>query len=301
MIPSMDERRHGYQLKAPGSSGAGSLRLPGRGAFPNVDDHLVEPEVTRDEIIGGRRVVALPAEAPHADRQTQLDYVLRAHVAPGYQAATDLLTRHDVDSDFASDTCVRRAGTDPETGTRYLEELAFEVVSEQNERLVGDKAPRMQRRGVRRIFAIFIKKKQRVCEWSAESQSWQLLDPASQIEDRCLVKPLAVAALLDAAAADKAVAEALLAQGNPVLVEREAAARHAGVVQGAAQGEAEGKAKGLLQRSAEAILAVLEARGIAVSAAERQKIRRCRDLERLDRWLRRAALASSAGEVTAEP
>jgi len=26
-----------------------------QGPFPSVDDHLVVPEVTRDEIIGGRR------------------------------------------------------------------------------------------------------------------------------------------------------------------------------------------------------------------------------------------------------
>ena len=29
--------------------------------FPPVDEHWVDPEVTRDEIIGGRRVVAMPA------------------------------------------------------------------------------------------------------------------------------------------------------------------------------------------------------------------------------------------------
>ena len=45
------------------------MRLPGRGSFPRVDDHLVEAEVTRDEIIGGQRVVASPAEWPHATQQ----------------------------------------------------------------------------------------------------------------------------------------------------------------------------------------------------------------------------------------
>jgi hypothetical protein len=78
--------------------------------FPRVDDHLVLPEVTRDEIIGGRRVVASPAHLPHATQHTRLDYVLEAHVAPGYQAATDLLTRHDEESDFATDACVLKEG-----------------------------------------------------------------------------------------------------------------------------------------------------------------------------------------------
>src|SRR5947209_15598466 len=88
----MDEKHSGYSLKAPGPSGA-PLHLPSRGSFPRVDDHLVQPEVTRDEIIEGRRVVAFPAESPHATQHGDLHYVLRAHVAPGYLGAVDLLTR----------------------------------------------------------------------------------------------------------------------------------------------------------------------------------------------------------------
>jgi hypothetical protein len=292
MISGMGEDRPAYSLKAPGASGH-SLHLPGRGPFPPVDERLVEPEVTRDEIIGGRRVVAFPAEAPHADQQGELQYVVRAHVAPGYLAAVELLTRHDFASDFASDVCVRRAGVDPQTGTRYLEEMAFEVVSEQKERDVSEKVPRMHRRGVRRIFAIFVKS-QKICEWSPESQgSWQPLAPDSRIEDACLAIPLAVAALLDAAAADDAVIEALAAKGNPALRKREAAARSEGEAKGEAKGKAEGRAEGI----AAAILTVLEARGIAVSPAQRQEILHSADLDRLDRWLSRAALASSADEV----
>jgi hypothetical protein len=287
MIRAMDEKRPAYSLKAPGArdSGGASMRLPGR-SFPSVDDHLVEPEVTRDEMIGGRRVVAHPAEEPHADQHSELDYVLRAHAAPGYRASSDLITRHDVDSDFASDACLRKQGIDPETGTRYLEEIAFEVVSEQNERNVSEKAPRMHRRGVRRIFAIFVKKPQ-VCEWSPESGSWLPLDPGSRIEDPCLARPLEVAALLDAAAADNAVVEALAVKGNPAIREREAAARR--------EGEATGEARG----KAESILMVLEGRGLVVSDAQRQRILGCRDLDQLDRWLLRAGWASSADEVTA--
>jgi hypothetical protein len=285
----MDEKRAGFSLKAPGSADSGSsLRLPGRGSFPSVDDHLVVPEITRDEIIGGRRMVAFPALAPHATLQSDLDYVLRAHVAPGYRSAADLLTRHDVDSDFASDACVFKEGIDPETGARHLEEIAFEVVSEQTEGKAREKALRMHRRGVRRIFALLVKG-QRVCEWSSASQSWRPLDTGARIEDPCLVAPLSVAALLDAAAADNAVLEALVAKDNPALRQREAAAR--------SEGEARGEARG----RTEAILKVLEARGIAVSAAERDEILRCHDLDRLDRWLRRAVLASSAGEITSEP
>lgn len=269
----MDENRPAYRLKVPGSMDTFSpLRLPGRGSFPRVDDHLVEAEVTRDEIIGGQRVVASPAQPPHAGQHTRLDYLIQAHVPPGYRAATDLLTRHDEESDFATDTCVYKEGLDPETGTRYLEEIAFEVVSEQNEKYVTEKARRMHRRGVRRIFTVWVKN-QRVCEWSPKGESWRRLAPDSRIEDPCLVRPLAVAALLDVAAADNAVVEALAAKDNPAIRQREAAAE------------------------ARAILIVLDARGVPVSPAQRQEILSCQDCDRLDRWLRRAAVASSAGEV----
>ena len=253
------------------------MHLPGRGPFPPVDEHLVEPEVTRDEIIEGRRVVAFPAEAPHADQHGELQYVLRAHVAPGYVAAVDLLTRFDQKSDFASDVCVRRAGVDPQTGRRHLEELAFEVVSEQREQSVAEKVPRMHRRGVRRIFALFIKSRQ-VCEWSAEGAgSWQPLDPGSWIEDPCLARPLAVAAMLDAAAADDAVIEALAAKDNPALRRREAQAKAEGI--------------------ALSILRVLEPRDIAVRPSQREGVLRCADLDRLRHWLGQAVLAASADEV----
>lgn len=270
-----------YSLKAPGAPGSGSsLRLPGHGSFPAVDDRLVVP-LTRDEIIGGRRVVASPANPPHALQHGHLYLLVRTRVASGYLVAVDLLTRHDVDSDFATDVCVYKDGADPETGKRYLEEIAFEVVSEQNEGLVTEKAVRMHRRGVRRIFSVWVKGRRRVCEWSSESQSWRPLEAGFQIEDPCLVAPLAVDALLDAAGAVDAMVDGLAAQGNPALLEREAAA------------EAKGRA--------EDVLAVLEARGIAVSATQRREIQDCRDLDRLGRWLRRAALAPSADEVTSEP
>ena len=287
----MDEKRSGYDLKAPGAPGS-SLHLPGRGSFPRVDDHLVVPEITRDEIIAGRRVVASPAQEPHATQHTQLDYVVRAHIAPGYRVAADLLTRYGETSDFATDVCAYREGIDSQTGTRNLEEIGFEIVSEQRERNVTEKAKEMHRRGVRRIFAVFVKGP-RLCEWSSESQSWRPLDAGSWIEDRCLVAPLAVAALLDAAMADNAVAEALIAKGNPTLLNREAAAE----ARGKAAGRAEGRAGGI----AESILKVLEARGVAVSPAQREEIVRCSDLDRLDRWLLRAALASSTDELTSEP
>jgi len=252
-------------------------------SFPGLDDHLVEAEVTRDEIIGGVRVVLSPAHEPHATQHNELNYLVRGHVAPGYVVASDLLTRHDEESDFATSTCVRKKGVDPETDGRYLQEIAFEVVSEQKHRCVREKALRMHRRGVRRIFAVWVEDP-RVAEWSSESQSWRPLAADSRIEDPCFVAPLAVAALFDPEAADNAVIAALAAKGNPAIRQREA------------EGEARGEVKG----EAASILKVLEARGVSVNEAQRQEILRCRDLDRLDRWLRRATQASSADEILAD-
>src|SRR3954471_22248750 len=228
-MPAMDENRRGYDLKAPGrSEGSSSMRLPRRDSFPRVDDHLVEPEVTRDEIIGGQRIVAMPANPPHANQQNELDFILRTQAAPGYRAAADLLTRFDEDSDFASDACIYRDGVDPATGARHLEEIAFEVVSEQNEGVVTEKARRMRRRGVRRIFAVWVKT-HRVCEWSPESESWRLLTADARIAGPGLVTPLAVVGLLDAARADYAVVEALAAKDSPAIRERDVIAEARGI------------------------------------------------------------------------
>lgn len=64
-----------------------------------------------------------------------------------------------------------------------------------------------------------------------------------------------------------------------------------------ALGEARGEARG----EAQALLVVLQGRGIAVPEAARERIAAEKDLERLNRWLLRAATAGSIGEVLDEP
>lgn len=59
--------------------------------------------------------------------------------------------------------------------------------------------------------------------------------------------------------------------------------------QGRAEGEAQGEAK--------AVLAVLDARGIAVDEASRAAITGCTDLGQLDVWVRRAVTVASAREL----
>jgi len=57
---------------------------------------------------------------------------------------------------------------------------------------------------------------------------------------------------------------------------------------------------GVRQGRAEGVLTLLAARGVQVSEATRKQILGCKDLATLDRWLIRAASATSASEVIAE-
>jgi hypothetical protein len=253
-------------LLAPSHRGAsGALRLPGAStpqAAPGIDEHVVRPE-TREELIRGRRVLAMPSLPPHGDQHFKLDYIIGAHVKPGYIGSTDLLTRSSETSDFATDTCVRRQGIDPETDARYLEELAFEVVNEQSPRNMTHKAEDLVARGVRRVIAIFVKKGE-VREWSAKTGAWTTLDPEGTFSDPTLARPLRVKELIDAAEADNAVARALLAKNNPVLAALRTAGREDGRVEGRRDGLAEGRR--------EAIAVACEMLGIELTAERRERM-----------------------------
>jgi hypothetical protein len=66
-----------------------------------------------------------------------------------------------------------------------------------------------------------------------------------------------------------------------------------------AEGRLEGKAEGKAEGRAEAVVSFLEARGVAMTSAERNRILGCADLETLERWIRRAAVVASAHELFA--
>lgn len=63
--------------------------------------------------------------------------------------------------------------------------------------------------------------------------------------------------------------------------------------------KAELRSSAQVETKAEAILAVLTARGFAVSDGVRRRILGCKDLRVLDRWLVRAVTASSDSDVIA--
>ncbi len=235
-------------------------------------------------MIDGEILQTSPAELPHAVQNGDLDYLLRAHLAPGYRVATDLLTRHDRKNDFASDSAVVRDGTDPSTGSRYREELAFEIVSKQSRAKVT-RNPTMLKRGVDRVFAVFVKTGV-VAEWMPDEEikakgRWVELAADAKITHPSLAEPMPVGAILDAASADDTVARALDAKGNPVIHKI----------------RAEEKTEGKIEGKAEAILTVLAGRGLAVAPAVRRLILGTTDLVTLERWLLKAGTVSSPQEI----
>ena len=118
---------------APQTEPGPTIRLLGRNRRFAPDDRLARPEFGEfgEEVIDGVRIECSPAPAEHADPQCRLAAVASICLAEGYIASTELLTRTEAESDFATDVCVRKAGVDPETGGRYLEELSFEVAHTQ--------------------------------------------------------------------------------------------------------------------------------------------------------------------------
>jgi Putative restriction endonuclease len=232
----------GILLAPPHPGYAVAARLPAARTFPPLDEPIVRPE-TREEMVRGRLLQAMPALPAHADQHFTLDYVLGAHVKPGYVGSTDLLTREAARSNFATDTCIRKKGDDPRTGERYLEELSFEVVNEQSREDVTEKAQDLVARGVRRVVAIFVKKGE-VHEWSSRKGAWKQLDLDDSLHDPVLVTPLPLRELLQAAEADDAVARALLAKNNRVLVAARTESREEGRRDGLADGRRDGLADG---------------------------------------------------------
>lgn len=64
---------------------------------------------------------------------------------------------------------------------------------------------------------------------------------------------------------------------------------------------AQGRTEGRTEEAARALLTVLRARGIAVPDAVRERILAQQDTERLERWLEKAAVATSVTSVIDEP
>ena len=300
------------------------LRAPRHGEpLPAVDERLIMPEAGF-EIVGGKLLAAPPADEPHGATHFDLAAILGAYVTPEFRGAVDMLTRTSKTSDHAPDASIYPRERDPETGGRKLEHLAFEIISEQARSVPAVRAKKYIARGVRRVFCIDVVKKV-VLEWSPSRGDGEELPPRGTIEDACLVRPLPVRALVDAALVDDAVAQGLLAKKNRVIeeaLERAhaqgtaagvaegkaagiaegkaagiAEGKAAGVAEGKAAGIAEGKAAGVAEGKAAALLQVMALRGLVVGDEDRARVLACKDVAKLDRWLARAVAATHVRDV----
>ncbi|MEM9452891.1 MAG: Uma2 family endonuclease [Myxococcota bacterium] len=243
--------------------------------FPAVDDRLIAAD-TGYELIDGVLVEVTPCYEPHGNRHSKLLVLLEAYVVEEYTAACDMLTRASEKSDFAPDACIYPIARDPETGGRQLEALAFEVMNTETPNHAGAKARELIARGVRRVFAIDVNKEHGL-EWSADSDEWEPMDPESAIDDPTLVMPLPVRDLVHNVSTDDAVARALLAKRNRVLTAQLDGVRTAG--------------------KAEAIIAVLVARGLPPTDAQRKTIVATTDPATIARWLAVVATCASVSEL----
>jgi len=219
--------------------------------LPDIEDRLVEPEA-RYEMLDGELVYVSPADRPHGRRHAKILALLEAYAAPGFEVSCDLLTRTSQVDDVAPDASVYPEAPDPRTGGRQLEQLAFEVVSTESMGHASRKARKLAGRGVRRVFAIDIKRS-RVLEWSGPLGAWQVLAVRGCIEDAALALPLPIEAMLDAARADDALARALVARHNPVIEAVRAEDRAAGKAEGSRRGKAQGIREGLRRGKAEGV------------------------------------------------
>jgi hypothetical protein len=282
-------------LQAP-SAGTGE-KMTASGVSPGAggkryapDDRLARPDVGRfgEEVVNGDRRMCMGAMAEHADPQSRLNILVGVCLAKGYVTSVELLTRRDEESDFATDVCVRRVGVDPETGSRYVEEVSFEVANTQTlKNLEEIRVPKLLASGIRRVFVVLVQEGD-VLEWSTLKEEWIGWAPGEEILDPVFVQPLAVTAILDAAAVDQLVSKAQLTKEEPYLMEE--------IKKRELKAQARGEARGL----AKSILRAFKKHGITLNAENREAILECHDMAILERWFDKALGARSAAEVLAE-
>jgi len=186
-----------------------------------------------------------------------------------------MLTRTSATSDFAPDASVFPRAADPKTGGRQLEEVSFEIETKGRlgkQAVVTRKARALVGRGVRRVFAIDLKRS-RVLEWSSQTNAWTLLRDDAVIDDRVFVTPLPIADLVSDAATDDAVVRALVAKKNRVIAEERA------------------------RTIAESVVEVLRARGFDVDRATATAIRATIDVRAAKRMLASAATCCRVSAV----
>ena len=90
-------------IKQPPASGPAPTQEP----HPRWTDHVVK-EDDRWELVDGQRIEVMGAERPHGSAQVRITTLMNLFQVPESDAASDLLIRCDVSSDFAPDAALMR-------------------------------------------------------------------------------------------------------------------------------------------------------------------------------------------------
>jgi len=255
-------------------------------------------EEDRHELSGGQRIYCAPAGDRHS----------RHNLGGGLLLDTDPdVAWAGVDTGFtpkpntlrAPDVCV--AAPPAETGSWVpgAPLLAVEYADKgQDEADLQIKIKELLAAGTRYVWVVRLAGPQWVEVYTKDSPMRRLAATDTLEAPGVLRNPVPVRALFDRRAAHRLTLQNLLQrEGYEDLAAVKAEGLVEGEKKGKAKGLAEGEKKGHLKGQIKALLDILAARGIHVDAATRARIRRCRDRERLDAWLAKAAVANRAEEI----
>nr|VFJ62112.1 MAG: Putative restriction endonuclease [Candidatus Kentron sp. DK]VFJ64659.1 MAG: Putative restriction endonuclease [Candidatus Kentron sp. DK] len=255
-------------------------------------------EEDRHELSGGQRIYCAPAGDRHSHQNLGGGLVLDtdpdvqwAGVDTGFTPKPNTLRAPDV----------AVAAPPKETGTWVpgAPLLAVEYADKgQDEPDLQVKIKEFLAAGTRYVWVVRLGGPQWV-EVYTEGSPMQRLTATDTLEAPGILRnPVPVRALFDRSAAHRLTLRNLLQREGYEDLEsvlREGARK--GKAEGLREGEAKGEAKGRLKAQIKALLGILAARGIDVDATTRARIRRCRDQERIDIWIAKAAVADRAEEI----
>nr|VFK44999.1 MAG: Putative restriction endonuclease [Candidatus Kentron sp. TC]VFK59332.1 MAG: Putative restriction endonuclease [Candidatus Kentron sp. TC] len=258
------------------------LHAPSNGSF--TADQIRDGD--RYELSEGHRIYRAPAGERHAQHNATGASLLDSDPAVEWSG---------VDAGFSPNANTMRAPdvsvSPPPPGKRGwipgAPLLAVEYADKgQNEADLRIKIKELLAAGTRFVWVVRLTGPQRV-EVHAKGVRMRHYSASDSLEAPGILRnPVPVQALFDRRAAHRATLRNLLQREG---YEDLDAVRW--------EGKTEGRIEGSLKARIEALFNILAARGLEPNAETRARIRDCHDPERLDGWLRKAAVANGSDEI----
>ena len=233
------------------------------------------------ELSNGHAVLCLPTGARGARTNLTGAAVLdsdpavtQAGIDAGYSPVAGTLRAPDVSVGNVPDTPGWIAGVPP---------LAVEFADVgQDEEKLSEKIADLLQHGTRHVWVVRLVGPRRVEVHEPGVEPRVVGDGGVLLAPDVLKNPVPVAALFDREAAHEVTLRNLLQRRGYASLD---------------EVRVEGRVEGRVEADANAVLLVLDARGLAVSDEQRAQIGSCRDAERLESWIRAAAVAASSDEL----